>query len=803
MINMKKQKIMLYGIGSLRNKGCEALVLSSINQFPNNSEIVLASFDYQNDKNKYKEKISKIVDHHKHDETKFSEKDKKAFIELQNKPWNTYDYECFYERDVIKEMKDADLCIHIGGDNYCYGVNEWIYAATKTSKSLGKKTVLWGASLYDDIIDLSLIEDLKRYDLLILREKISYNAIKKYIPEEKLVLMPDPAFSLKQKKVTLNKWYNERDNIIGINLSPLTIKTEENEKAIDNLIRYILNKTNYSIALIPHVTVDEANDLTVLEKIKDKYKNEKRIYLDKKEYNSQEIKSIIGKCDLLIASRTHASIAAYSQCIPTLVIGYSVKSRGIAEMIFGNYKDYVLTMDELIGNKLVEKFKKINNNKDNIKKTLETKMKNIKKESSSMYKKMMEKLEYLDQKYICSNEKCTGCMACYNNCPVGAIEIIQNKEGFSYPKINLKKCIHCNKCRKTCPILSSNNKNNINKKTICYGAKSKDEKIKIQSTSGGVFSHFANHILENGGIVYGDNMKKFKVSHIRIDNIKDISKIRGSKYSQSDIKDIYKNVKKDLDDNKNVLFSGTPCQILGLKKYLNKQYKNLLLISVICHGVINNKILNKRIKEIENKYDTKMKKVTFRSKVNGWDPAKIEYNTERIDKSFHLLEDPMMYLYIKDFILRESCYNCPAKGNNNPADVILGDFWGIYSFNEEFYDKNGVSAIILNTSKGWSEFNKIKNNLHIIETDYEQILKHNPSLNTSSKRDIYRNKIFNDLETSNFDIIAENCKYKLEDEKDKTIQALKEEINSIYSSKRYRIANKVGNIINKINIRRK
>lgn len=394
---MANKKILLYGIGSLQNRGCEALVNSTIAQFDSTDEIIAATFDYENDKDMYKDRIKKFVNHHKHDEEKFSEDEKTEFKKLQQQKFDSNNYETFYQRDVIKEMKNSDYVIHIGGDNYCYGVNEWIYSINTNAKKYNKKTILWGASLYDEINDIDLINDLRKYDLLMLREKISYNAIKKYIPEEKLMLIPDPAFSLKPQKVTLDKWYKAR-NVIGLNLSPLTIKTEKNYKDIISLIDYILKNTDYSISLIPHVTVNEVNDLNVLRRIKEDYKDDDRIFLEEKDYNCQQLKYIISKCDLIIAARTHASIAAYSSCVPTLVIGYSVKSRGIAEDLFGNYKDYVLPTDELTKDNLIKYFNYIDNNKDNIKEMLEKKAKKLSLNAKNIYINMQKKLEELDRK---------------------------------------------------------------------------------------------------------------------------------------------------------------------------------------------------------------------------------------------------------------------------------------------------------------------------------------------------------------------------------------------------------------------
>ena len=809
------KKILLYGIGSLQNRGCEALVNSTISQIDKNVEIVAATFDYDHDKDMYKDRIKYFVDHHKQNEEEFTKEEKQEFEHIQNIPFDYNNYELFYERDVVKEMEKADLCIHIGGDNYCYGVNEWMYALTTKAKELNKKIVLWGASLFDEINDLDLIEDLKKYDLLMIREKISYNAIKKYIDEEKLMLVPDPAFSLEPKKVELSEWYKNR-KVIGLNLSPLTVKTEDNEEAVIKFINYILENTDYSISLLPHVTLSEVNDLNVLRKLKECYKDEERIFLEEKDYSCQEIKYIISKCNLLVAARTHASIAAYSSNVPTLVIGYSVKSRGIAEDIFGNYQDYVLPTEELKDDILIEKFKYIEENQQEIKKMLQERMKTIKNESKILYKNMLERLDYLDKKYVCPKEKCVGCTSCLNICPVGAIKFVKNNEGFLYPEIDLEKCTHCNLCRKHCCINNDIKQKQNNNYPKCYAMKAKDDEIRKVSSSGGVFHYFASEILSEKGIVYGATMEDFKVKHIRITDKKDLIKIKGSKYSQSSLNYTFKDVKKDLVDNKKVLFSGTPCQILGLKKFLNKEYDNLYTVSVICHGVMNDDLLMKRIKEFEKQYNTKMNKVIYRSKTNGWDNSSIEFKSQRIRKIYTFTEDPLMDLYINNFILRESCYNCPAKGlNNNLADIVLGDYWGIYHVHRDLFDNLGVSAVIVKTEKGQELFNKIKEQLNYKSTKYTDIIKYNPSFVASSERPELRDKIFKDIKYNELSLIAKLCKLNQEivnnkkhnnelvskEELQKVLvekNAIQEQLNQIYNSKRFQFADKLGNVINKI-----
>lgn len=806
-----KKKILIYGIGSLQNKGCEALVNSTINQIPQDVEISLATFDYKHDKNFYNKHISKIVDHHRQDEKEFTEKEKKLYEYYKSIPFDYNNYEFLYQRDVINEMKKSDLSIHIGGDNYCYGVNEWMFSLNTKAKELNKKTVLWGASLFDEITDLDLINDLRKYDLLMLREKISYNAINKYIPEEKLMLIPDPAFSLKPQKIELNEWYKSQKKILGLNLSPLVIKTEENKNIIIKFINYILKHTDYSIVLLPHVTVEEVSDNKILKPIKEIFKNNSKVFLENDKYNCQEIKYIISKCDLLIAARTHASIAAYSSIVPTLVIGYSVKSRGIAENIFDNYKNYVIPIEDLNYDNILEKFEFIDKNSEKIKKILQEKMKIIENDAKNLWNKMCERLEILEKKHVCPVEKCVGCTSCFNICPVNAIELKENREGFLLPEINLDKCINCGMCRKHCPIMNQL-KNKYDRSNLrCYAAKAIDDGIRKKSSSGGVFTYLAEKILSENGKVFGASFSGFKVSHIKIEKLEEIEKLRGSKYSESNLSKTFSSVKEELENKCKVLFSGTPCQILGLKNFLNKEYKNLYTVSVICHGVTNSKLLEKRIKELEDNFDSKMEKVNYRSKKSGWEKSTIEYQLSRINKAYEFIDDPLMYLYLNNFILRESCYNCPAKGlDNNIADIIIGDYWGIYNVHKEFYDNLGTSAVILKTEKGERLFNKIRKKLNLLETKYSNIVKYNPSFLESVKKPNYRCKIFNDLKDNTLSLIYQSCKFKINtkynekeinQDKENLINEnknLNQKLQMIYNSKRFKFIDKLGNLINKL-----
>jgi len=462
---MKKKKILLYGIGTFKNKGVEAIIQSTIRQINlKEYEISAASHDYEYNKTFYNKEIKKYIKHYKKAE-ELNEEEKALEKKYQNMIFDYNNFELLYQNEVVEEMKKSDICISVGGDNYCYDFCTWLYALDKKSHDLGKKTVLWGVSLFEEINDPELINNLNNYDVLVIRESLTYNAVKKYIPEEKILFCPDPAFSLEKKEIRLNEWYKNR-NFIILNFSPLTVQDEKKYNEIKNLVNYILKKTKYSICLLPHVTTEDCNDLDILKKLKEEYPKEQRLYLEEGNFNCNELKYIISKATILVAARTHASIAAYSTEIPTLVIGYSVKSKGIAQDIFGNYDDYVISKDELKNNNLIEKFKFIENNQESIRKTLKEKMPIYKEKAKNIWNALIKKLDELDKQTICSKDKCIGCGLCANLCPKNAITMEKDMNGFIYPKLDLKKCISCNLCRKECPINGKKETKYTNEKNI-------------------------------------------------------------------------------------------------------------------------------------------------------------------------------------------------------------------------------------------------------------------------------------------------------------------------------------------------
>ena len=739
-----KKKILIYGVSTYKNRGVEAIINSTLNQIDTSKyDISIASYDLPYNTKFYKDKV-KYVDHYKINNLTLEEQ--KLEKKYQNMAFDYRNFELLYQSDVVKEMEDADICISAGGDNYCYPPCGWLYALDEKSHNLGKSTILWGSSLFEEIDDLELINDLNNFDVLVIRESLTYDAVKDFVDRDKIIFARDPAFSLKLKKVVLNEWYKKNKEYVIINVSPLTIKNIDGYNSIVYLINHILNNTNYSVCLLPHVTTEDCNDLDILNDLKKEFIRNKRVYLEKGKYDCRELKYIISKSKLVVTARTHASIAAYSTCVPTLVIGYSVKSKGIAKDLFGTYDNYVIDSHELTDEIVVEKFNFIEKNRNKIIKTLQKQIPSIIEETSNIFDKVIEKLNDQKIKNICERRECIGCGVCSNICPVKAIKMEKDEAGFIYPVIDQKKCIHCNKCRNICPIF--NKKETTEFKKEIYALKNKDLDERIKSTSGGAFSILARNILNKNGIVYGCEMLNNKAKHIRITTINELNKIRGSKYIQSSLIDTYKSLKKDVESNKLVLFSGTPCQIGAIKAFLGKDYSNLITVSVICHGVMSDKLLNIHLKDLKKKYNNEIKEWNFRNKKpNPWNTSSVSYRVGKDKKVVKFLDDSLMYLYLKNVILRDSCYSCHYKENNNVADIIIADYWGIEVENRSFFDSNGVSALIINNAHGKEFFDSIniEEYADITRGSFNDLNKYNPAYSTQVICEINRKKYLHNV----------------------------------------------------------
>ena len=284
--------------------------------------------------------------------------------------------ERFYRYQHAPMLKHADrntIALCIGGDNYCYGWVDFLYALNKFLREKGARTVLWGCSVEPSAMDKTMIDDLRRHAVITARETITFEAMREK-GLENVKLYPDPAFQLKTKNLPLPDGFEE-GNTVGINLSPLIMKYEKEQgiamKAYNALIQHILNSTDMRVALIPHVIVKGNSDLEPMTEMYDAFKNTGRVVLIG-DHNSMELKGFIGRCRMFIGARTHATIAAYSKFVPTLVVGYSVKARGIARDLFGSEEELVLPVQNITSTvQLIDAFENLKANEQELRTHLE------------------------------------------------------------------------------------------------------------------------------------------------------------------------------------------------------------------------------------------------------------------------------------------------------------------------------------------------------------------------------------------------------------------------------------------------
>lgn len=359
---------------------------------------------------------------------------------------------------------------------------------------------------------------------------------------------------------------------------------------------------------------------------------------------------------------------------------------------------------------------------------------------------------------ITDKTKCCGCHACYNICPKGAIKMQQDEKGFEYPVIDKEKCINCGLCEKVCPIINNKQIENEPRAYACYN---KDLNIRMKSSSGGIFTLLAEEILNKGGVVFGASFNtKFEVEHIMVEKTEELEKLRGSKYTQSKIGETYKKAKEILEEGRYVLFTGTPCQIEGLKSYLRKEYDKLYTQDIICHGVPSPKVWKKYIKYREKIDNEKPKKISFRNKDNGWKLFNTKFEYKNFSYKQNQNEDKFMQAFLKNTILRDSCYNCSFKKLNRISDITLADFWGIQNIMPELDDNKGTSLVIVNSKKGQELFENIKEKIIYKNVDIQEAIKYNMSMIESAKMDKNRKKFFENLDKLDFDKLVKKYTYQ-------------------------------------------
>ena len=348
--------------------------------------------------------------------------------------------------------------------------------------------------------------------------------------------------------------------------------------------------------------------------------------------------------------------------------------------------------------------------------------------------------------HITEPKNCCGCNACVQACPKHCIRMQEDSEGFLYPFVDRESCIDCGLCERVCPVI---NQNEPQKPVVTLAAVNSDESVRLASSSGGIFTLLAERTIDNGGVVFGTAFdENWDVKHICIDSKSELPKLRGSKYVQSIIGNCYKEAKTYLDAGKEVLFSGTPCQIAGLKRFLRKDYHNLKTMDVVCHGTPSPLVWRKYLDEVSSMYNiAQITDIKFRDKTDGWKnfSLSIKYkDKEGAEKTFRktLNENVFMRCFLSNMCLRPSCYACPARDGKSGSDITLADLWGAENICPESDDDKGVSLVLLrNKDFTLPGFEKK-------EIEYSKAVMYNPSIESDVTLPNKRDKFFRLLHRS-------------------------------------------------------
>lgn len=353
---------------------------------------------------------------------------------------------------------------------------------------------------------------------------------------------------------------------------------------------------------------------------------------------------------------------------------------------------------------------------------------------------------------IIDKAKCCGCSACVQRCPKQCISMIEDKQGFLYPIIDTTSCIDCGLCEKVCPMLNPS----LAKEPLqVFAAKNKNEEQRLRSSSGGIFILLAEHIIEQGGVVFGARFnQKWEVEHCYAETLEELRPLMRSKYVQSKTGNTFKQAEDFLKQGRLVMFTGTSCQIASLKRFLRKEYDNLLAIDFICHGVPSPGIWRKYLEEIKSSQNKAAGKntvltlsiksaplitdINFREKQHeGYSWKKYGFvvrskSSSKSDKNSVLLSD-IFYenIYMRGFLsnlyLRPSCYKCTAKGGTSDSDLTIADFWGIQKFHPEFDDDKGISLVFVHTNKGKTVIERLNTKINVLESNMAEAIESNPS----------------------------------------------------------------------------
>ena len=356
--------------------------------------------------------------------------------------------------------------------------------------------------------------------------------------------------------------------------------------------------------------------------------------------------------------------------------------------------------------------------------------------------KKEEKMPYIE---IDDKSECCGCTACKNICPNSAIEMVEDDEGFLYPKVNQEKCTKCGACKRICPVRKKQKYNSFEQKAYIF--QNKNEEVRSDSTSGGFYSSLGEYVINNGGIVFGASYDEdFKVIHSEAKTIDELKKFRKSKYSQSYLNGIFCKVRQYLNENKLVCFSGTPCQVAGLKSFLNKDYENLILVDIMCHSVPSPLFFEKYKQYILKKLNAnKIYDINFRDKNKyGYKYSMMTVKTDRGIYSQGIDTDPFLRAFFEDYSVRPSCYECSFKTQKRVSDITIWDCFNINEIDKSFDDDKGTTRLLIQSEKGEELIHKL-NNIKLKQLDINIATKKVREMTNSVSYNGKRKEFFKDI----------------------------------------------------------
>lgn len=337
-------------------------------------------------------------------------------------------------------------------------------------------------------------------------------------------------------------------------------------------------------------------------------------------------------------------------------------------------------------------------------------------------------------------DKCCGCGACYAVCTHEAIAIYKDDYGFDRPRIDNLRCVTCCRCKQVCPVAHPVE---TVKPHACYVARTKNERLLLRSSSGGVFAELSLSIIAKGGVVFGAGWScgKLRVIHRKAETVEELGDLMGAKYVQSDMNGIYDKVRAAAMSGRPVLFSGVPCQIAGMKRYLNGRFSNVIFVEIICHGVPSPAVFEQYVNDLQGRMRCNVSRVAFRYKQKDVPGTTfmVEYE-DKVDRSIeNLYHNPYGISFYKNLALRHSCYDCQFRYGKSGADITIGDYWGVEKHHKEFVDGKGTSLIILRNARC-----EILSDLDLLiePTKYKWLLPKNPNLEKNPKVFKRRRRVF-------------------------------------------------------------